>query len=208
MVQPAVVRIRIITFYHVSQSCWQIRFPSCFECQQVLNFPTGHVLWNFLTLTWRLCLYLYWQSLGFSCSRLPNLCIKFSYSFNHAGSSGNANCSPTLSIESTEVPVRVGSDVIIKCKACGRKNIFWFKNGKRFGETKRVHWISARKISSFPVVVEGKLKIENLRKRDRGIYTCYALDFLTNIMEKGDIKLVGKLMLLMMFFLQETMFSS
>ena len=108
------------------------------------------------------------------------------------GRSDNANCSPTLSIESSEVPVRVGDDVIIKCRACGRKNIFWFKDGKRFGETKRVHWIFARRISSFPVVVEGKLRIENLRKKDRGVYTCYALDFLTNIMEKGDIRLVVK----------------
>jgi hypothetical protein len=97
-----------------------------------------------------------------------------------------------LTIESAEVPVKVGNDVTIKCRVSGRKYIFWFKDGKRFGESKRVHWISARRTASFPRVFEGKLKIEQLRKEDRGVYTCYALNFLTNVMEKGDIKLVGK----------------
>ena len=108
------------------------------------------------------------------------------------GGNGASSCSPSLSVETSEIPVKVGNDVIIKCRACGRKDTFWFKDGKRFGETERVHWISARKVSSYPLVVEGKLKIEKLTKKDRGIYTCYALNFFTNVMEKVDIKLVGK----------------
>lgn len=103
-----------------------------------------------------------------------------------------SSCSPTLSIETTKLPVKVGHDVIIKCRACGRKDIFWFKDGKRFGENERVHWIAARKVSSYPLIVEGKLRIEKLRKHDRGVYTCYALNFFTNIMEKGEIMLAGK----------------
>ena len=97
-----------------------------------------------------------------------------------------------MSIETSELPVKAGNDVFIKCRACGDKDVFWFKDSKRFGENERVHWIPSKPLSIFPYVVEGKLRIVNLRKRDRGVYTCIALNFFTNIIEKASIKLVGK----------------
>ena len=99
-----------------------------------------------------------------------------------------------MSIENSKLPVKAGHDVTIKCRVCGKKYIFWFKDGKRFGETERVRWTPAKVIPSlFPrVVYEGNLKIKNLTKKDRGVYTCYGLDFFTSIIVEGDIKLTGK----------------
>lgn len=109
------------------------------------------------------------------------------------GGSAPSSCAPSLSIENSKLPLKAGHDVTIKCRVCGKKYIFWFKDGKRYGETERVRWEPAKVVSLFPrVVVEGKLKIENLTKKDRGIYACYATNFFTSIMEKADIKLVGK----------------
>ncbi|XP_028409060.1 contactin-5-like [Dendronephthya gigantea] len=97
---------------------------------------------------------------------------------------------PSLNIVSSSLPPRVGGNISFKCKASGSKDFFWFKDGKRLGESKRIKWVSAKTITSFPLVVQGKLKIMNLRKSDRGIYTCYALNFFTNIMESVDIRLI------------------
>lgn len=101
-------------------------------------------------------------------------------------------CAPVLRLQVAKLPIKVGDNVTIVCRVCGRKNIFWFKDNGRFGETKRVKWINTKKVSTNPYVVEGRLWIKRVKKRDRGVFTCYALDFFTNIAEKGHINLAGK----------------
>ena len=109
------------------------------------------------------------------------------------GGNPASSCSPTLSIEDSKHPARTGQDVTIKCRICDKKYIFWFKDGERLDETDRIRWFPANLVSFFPrVVFEGKLKIKKLTKNDHGVYTCYALDFFTSIIEQGDIKLAGK----------------
>ncbi|XP_046859805.1 uncharacterized protein LOC124453098 [Xenia sp. Carnegie-2017] len=101
------------------------------------------------------------------------------------GNNYTGMCAPVLRLQVAKFPIKVGDNVTIICRVCGRKNIFWFKDNERFGETKRVKWINTKKVSTNPYVVEGRLWIKRVKKRDRGVFTCYALDFFTNIAEKA-----------------------
>ena len=99
---------------------------------------------------------------------------------------------PLMKIQSERFPVEVGDDVNITCTAWGNKGTFWYKDGKRRAETHRVRWIPPKRCTSNSSLVQGKLHIRNVTKTDHGVYTCYTLDFISNILQKSDIKLVGE----------------